>query len=63
MKNEQIFQAWIEHGMPDDTNMLQKFGITLKDLKKLEKRVMRVVQAKILSNADTMGFVEHRTLQ
>jgi hypothetical protein len=63
MKNEQNIQAWMEQGMPDDAEALEKFGITAKDIKKLEKRVMKAVQAKLLADADKMVFAEHRTLQ
>jgi hypothetical protein len=63
MKREDNIKAWMEQGMPDDYESLERFGITVKDIKRLEKRVMKAVANKKLEDPTKMVFAEHRTLQ
>jgi hypothetical protein len=63
MKNEDNIKAWVEQGMPDDFESLEKFGITDKQIRKLEKRVMSAVAAKMLANPDKITFAQHKTIQ
>lgn len=59
-KNERL-DAWVQAGMSEDD--VDKFGITLKDVRRLEKRVMKAIAAKMLQRPDVVTFAEHRTLQ
>jgi len=63
MKNEDNIKAWVDAGMPDDCEALERFGITAKDIKKLEKRVMKAVANKKLADPTKIVFAEHRTIQ
>ena len=63
MKKTERLEAWLKAGMPDDAESLDKFGIGMAELKKLEKRVMRAVHDKMTQRPDVFTFAEHRTLQ
>jgi hypothetical protein len=63
MSRKDRLEAWMKAGMPDDIDELEKFGITTKDVKKLEKRVMAAVARKMTERPDVFTFAEHRTLQ
>lgn len=63
MNKRERREAWLKAGMPDDIDELEKLGITFKDVKAIEKRVMRVVAEKMLQREDVTTFGEHRTIQ
>lgn len=55
--------AWLEAGMPDDDESLAEYGITVKVMKKLEKRVFAAIHEKMTATPGKITFAEHRTLQ
>jgi hypothetical protein len=63
MKNEDNIKAWVEQGMPDDFESLEKFGITDKQIRKLEKRVMTTIANKMLAEPGKTVFTPHKTIQ
>lgn len=54
---------WVEAGMPCDDASLDRYGITWRDVKALEKRVMTAVTNKKLADPIKIVFAEHRTIQ
>lgn len=54
--------AWLNAGMPADPKSLDEFEISLTDVRRLEKRLMKVLLERQVERTQ-MVFADHRTLQ
>jgi hypothetical protein len=54
---------WLEAGMPADDESLAKWKITEKDMRVLNKRLMRAIAAKMTRIPGKIVLAEHRTVQ
>lgn len=63
MKQKKRLKLWLDAGMPADQKSLDKYGITMQDIKELEQRVMDAIHSNIYATRPDLVFADHETIQ